>query len=237
MACVLLVEDDPGIAGLVELYLGHAGHEIHAVADGGSALRWFEANASQVDIVVLDLMLPGLDGRGICRRIREGLGGRPDVPVPMLTALDDDRDKLDGFALGADDYLTKPFNPDELVARVKAILRRGAAVAATAEPVPAARQLGNATLDIEQMRLRVDGFDVPLRPREFDLLCALASRPGAVCSRESLLERVWRNEPASDSRTVDVHVSRLRERLETAGTGLGIDTIRGVGYRLALPDS
>lgn len=239
MARVLLVEDDAGIAGLIELYLDHAGYSVQTIRDGGSALRWFEANAHEVDLLVLDLMLPGLDGRGICRRIRDGAGGRPEMPILMVTALDDDRDKLEGFDLGADDYLTKPFNPDELVARVRAILRRASnptAPVASSE-LRELQPLGHARLDHEGMRLEMDGREIPLRPREFDLLRALAARPGVVCSRESLLERVWDNEPSHDSRTVDVHISRLRDRLEQAGTGVGIETVRGTGYRLSLPEA
>ncbi|MGI9254082.1 MAG: response regulator transcription factor [Thermomicrobiales bacterium] len=240
MARVLLVEDDAGIAGLVELYLGHSGHEVVTVRDGGAALRWFETNAQGVDLLVLDLMLPSLDGRGICRRIRDGAGGRPDVPILMVTALDDVRDKLEGFDLGADDYLTKPFNPEELVARVRAILRRAALPPAHVQVAAELREiqlLGRARLDVDAMRLELDGREIPLRPREFDLLRALAARPGVVCSRESLLERVWDNEPAHDSRTVDVHISRLRDRLHQAGTGIGIETVRGTGYRLSIPDA
>jgi DNA-binding response OmpR family regulator len=238
MTRVLVVEDDPAIAGLVRLYLTHAGWEPELVADGAKALRRLEANVGHYDLVVLDLMLPGLDGRGLCRRIRAGLGGRSDVPILMLTALDDRRDTLEGFALGADDYLTKPFDPDELVARLKALLRRvggGQQGVAERERGPdEVRRLGKAILDVAARRLTVGGTEVSLRPREFDLLAALAMRPGVVCTRDALLERVWDNEPGAESRTVDVHVSRLRERLDAAGAGLAIETVRGVGYRLAV---
>ena len=240
MARVLLVEDDGLIADLVQLYLRHEAHEVEVVGDGVAALRLIEAHASTIDLVVLDLMLPGLDGRGICRRIREGAGGRPDLPVLLLTALDDDRDMLEGFRLGADDYLTKPFNPDELVARVAAILRR-----TSGRSVPTTRPdggerapgevvvLGRARLDLAARLLLLGGQTVPLRTKEFDLLAALATRPGVVVGRDGLIDRVWGPLYQSESRTVDVHVSRLREKL-AAATGLIIETVRGVGYRLVV---
>jgi DNA-binding response OmpR family regulator len=239
MARVLVVEDDPCVAGLVALFLRHAGHAVEPFADGAAALRWFAANGPGIDLVVLDLMLPGLDGRGVCRRIRDGAGGNPRVPILMLTALDDKRDRLEGFALGADDYLVKPFDPDELVARVGAILRRAEPPTTGPAPDRAAddvRRLGRAVLDLPARRLLVDGREEPLRPREFDLLAALAARPGVVLSRESLLERVWGGEAGPDSRTIDVHVSRLRDRLEAAGAGLRVEGVRGVGYRLIVPE-
>lgn len=231
---VLVVEDDPGIRDVLQLHLRHAGWEVTAIADGSEALRWFETHGPTVGLVILDLMLPGLDGRGLCRRIRAGIGGNPDVPIIMLTALDDGRDRLEGFALGADDYVLKPFLPDELVARAKAILRRfGRPPGESGEAQPPDRlQIGRLTVDRDQVQALVDGSPIPLRPREFDLLVALATRPGVVYSRERLLEQVWGGEPASDSRTVDMHVSRLRERLEAAGAEIRIEAVRGVGYRL-----
>jgi DNA-binding response OmpR family regulator len=239
VARLLVVEDDPGIAGLVDMYLRRAGYLVEHSADGAAALRWFALHGPTVDLVVLDLMLPGLDGRGLCRRIRDGAGNNPRVPVLMLTALDDTRDRLEGFALGADDYLVKPFEPAELVARIGAILRRSKAnpTAATTESdrdPGEARRLGRASLDRPGRRLLVDGCDVPLRPREFDLLDALSARPGVVFSRDLLVDRVWKGEANPDSRTVDVHVSRLRDRLDAAASGLRIEAVRGVGYRLEL---
>jgi DNA-binding response OmpR family regulator len=235
---VLVVEDDHAIAELVRLYAANARWDVEVVNDGGVALHRWEAAAASFDLVVLDLMLPGLDGRGVCRRIRDGFGGRADVPILMLTALDDRRDTLEGFALGADDYLTKPFDPDELVARLKALLRRAGPVRdgglATERERGELREIGRATLDLPGRRLTVGGDDVSLRPREFDLLVALAARPGVVCSRDALLERVWDNEPGEETRTVDVHISRLRDRLKTADAGLAIDTVRGLGYRLVV---
>jgi DNA-binding response OmpR family regulator len=148
----------------------------------------------------------------------------------MLTALDDDRDKLHGFDLGADDYLTKPFNPNELVARVRAILRR----ATTSSPNPdrSSSMIGNIDLDRNRRTLSVAGTDVPLRTKEFDLLAAFAEHAGIVFTRERLLDRVWTGEFNGDTRTVDVHVSRLREKLTSAGATVSIETVRSVGYRL-----
>ena len=231
MSRILIVEDDPPIADLVALYLRHEGHEIDVVADGLVALRRLETAPDMVDLVVLDLMLPGLDGRGLCRRLRDA----STVPVIMLTALDDDRDKIEGLELGADDYLTKPFNPRELVARVRAVLRRAA------HPTPAPEMtrthgeiftLGAAVLDLAARRFLVHDTEIVLRTKEFDLLAALAGRPGIVFSRDQLLERVWGGAFDGDTRTVDVHVSRLREKLATAECSVEIETVRSVGYRL-----
>lgn len=233
MARILIVEDDPAIADLVRLYLCREGHEVDVIGHGVTALHHIEAHHQDIDAIVLDLMLPGLDGRGICRRIRE----YSDVPIVMLTALDDDRDKIEGLDLGADDYLTKPFNPLELVARIRAILRRRLRSAPAEAPASDVITVGNARIDIATRRFLVDGRDVPLRTKEFDLLAALARRPGVVVPREHLLDTVWSGECDGDTRTVDVHVSRLRDRLDAAGATLEIATVRSVGYRLALRQS
>lgn len=228
MARVIVVEDDQAISGLIALYLRRDGHEVDSFADGARALHAWEAagaGSRPYEIVVLDLMLPGLDGRGVARRIR----GQSSVPILMLTALDDMRDKLEGFSLGADDYLTKPFDPNELVARVRAILRRAEHAS------PASREtiaIGRSVIDLDGRRLTVEGEELPLRTREFELLALLAENAGIVLTRGQLLERIWAGEVDSDTRTVDVHVSRLRERLTGAEPGFTIDTIRSVGYRL-----
>jgi DNA-binding response OmpR family regulator len=230
MAHILVVEDDRSIAELVQLYLRREGHDVQIVDNGTTALRQFEADPSAVDLVVLDLMLPGLDGRGVCRRLR----AVSDVPVIMLTALDDDRDKIEGLELGADDYLTKPFNPQELVARVRAILRRASRPAPAVAPEPGHHlDLGNLHLDLDARRLLVAGTEVILRTKEFDLLSAFASSSGIVLTRDQLLERVWGGEFDGDTRTVDVHVSRLRDRLHAVGATVEIETLRSVGYRLS----
>jgi DNA-binding response OmpR family regulator len=231
MSRIMAVEDDQSIAGLIELYLRHDGHRVDAFVNGAEALRAWESAASSApyDLVVLDLMLPGLDGRGVARRIR----AQSNVPILMLTALDDMRDKLEGFGLGADDYLTKPFDPNELVARVRAILRR-AASAPPAAPDKSTLTFGRSIIDLDGRRLTVDGEEVPLRAREFDLLALMAEHAGIVLTRQQLLDRVWPGELDSDTRTVDVHVSRLRERMAPAEADFTIDTIRSVGYRLTV---
>jgi DNA-binding response OmpR family regulator len=229
MAHILVVEDDRSIAELVQLYLRKEGHDVQIFENGATALRRFEADPAAVDLVVLDLMLPGLDGRGVCRRMR----AISDVPVIMLTALDDDRDKIEGLELGADDYLTKPFNPLELVARARAIFRR-AARAAPHEPETAkSLSVGNLRLDLGARRIHIAGEEVVLRTKEFDLLAAFVASAGIVLSRDQLLDRVWGGEFDGDTRTVDVHVSRLRDRLASVGATVEIETLRSVGYRLS----
>lgn len=228
MARIMVVEDDQAIAGLIGLYLRRDAHEVDALANGAAALHAWEAAAGDAsyDLVLLDLMLPGLDGRGVARRIR----AQSNVPILMLTALDDIRDKLEGFQLGADDYLTKPFDPNELVVRVRAILRR----AAPAAPQRATLRFGQTEIDLDGRRLLVGREEVSLRAREFDLLALLAEHAGIVLSRQQLLERIWAGEIDSDTRTVDVHISRLRERLAPTAAEFTIDTIRSVGYRLTI---
>jgi len=230
MARIMVVEDDRSIAGLIALYLRRDQHEIDAFGNGAAALQAWESalgGAQPIEMVILDLMLPGLDGRGVARRMR----AVSSVPVLMLTALDDIRDKVEGFELGADDYLTKPFDPNELVLRVRAILRRSVAPAAARSVL----RLGNAEIDVGARRLWVAGADVTLRTKEFDLLALLAEHAGIVLTRQQLLDRIWAGEFDSDSRTVDVHISRLRERLAASRAEMTIDTIRSVGYRLSPP--
>ena len=225
-----MVEDDRAIADLVALYLRKDGHEVELISNGAEALRRIERDTAAVDLIVLDLMLPGLDGRGVARRVR----AIADTPIVMLTALDDDRDKLEGLDLGADDYVTKPFNPAELTARVRAILRR-AARPAPSRIVEGAISAGNVRLDETARRVFVNDSELPLRAREFDLLAAFAANVEIALSRDVLLDRVWDGEFDGDTRTVDVHVSRLRERLENAGATVAIETVRSVGYRLSVP--
>jgi DNA-binding response OmpR family regulator len=236
MALVIIVEDDASIAELIALYLQREGHAIEIIGNGLAALDRLESADAEPDLLVLDLMLPGLDGRGLARRVR----ARSTLPILMLTALDDDRDKLEGFDLGADDYITKPFNPNELVARCRAILRRSipsaASAADVAGPDPSHLVRGNCTIDLEGHRLMVGAQEVTLRTKEFDLLATLARHVEMVLSREQLLELVWAGEVEGDSRTVDVHVSRLRERLAASGASIEIETVRSVGYRLAVGD-
>lgn len=217
---ILVVEDEQNIAKLVSLYLGNEGYAVEHVADGADALD--AVRRVEPDLVVLDLMLPGVDGIELCRRIRAD--GR--LPVIMLTARDQEVDRVLGLEIGADDYITKPFSPRELVARVKAVLRRAAP---PAEEEAAALSLGAIRIDRARRRVGVEGREVTLTAKEFDLLAYLVHNAGIVFSRDRLLERVWGYERAVGTRTVDSHVKSLRAKLGDAGRH--IHTVRGVGYK------
>jgi phosphate regulon transcriptional regulator PhoB len=220
---VLVVEDEPDIRRLVVLHLESDGFRCRTAANGLDALR--EAKANVPDLVVLDLMLPGLDGLEVCRRLR-GDASTAGVPIIMLTAKSDEVDRVVGLEVGADDYVAKPFSPKELVARVRAVLRR-------ARPSQPTRVLtvGPVTLDPERHAVKLDGKALQLTPKEFDLLQALLEAAGRVLSREYLLNHVWGYARADEieSRTVDVHVRRLRAKLGDAGNRIA--TIKSVGYR------
>jgi phosphate regulon transcriptional regulator PhoB len=220
---VLVVEDEPDIRRLVVLHLESDGFRCRTAANGLDALR--EAKANVPDLVVLDLMLPGLDGLEVCRRLR-GDASTAGVPIIMLTAKSDEVDRVVGLEVGADDYVAKPFSPKELVARVRAVLRR-------ARPSQPTRVLtvGPVTLDPERHAVKLDGKALQLTPKEFDLLQALLEAAGRVLSREYLLNHVWGYARADEieSRTVDVHVRRLRGKLGDAGNRIA--TIKSVGYR------
>ncbi len=220
---VLVVDDERNIVDLVRLYLEKEGLRVVVASDGTAAL---EAHARHApDLVILDLMLPGIDGFEVCREIRR----RGATPVLMLTARSDDVDAVVGLEIGADDYVTKPFNPRLLVARVKALLRRAEATVAGDGPVT----VGALRIDQRRRLALVGDRDLALRPREFDLLVALARDPGVVHTREALLENVWGTDFPGETRTVDVHVAELRKKLGDDGPRL--ETLRGVGYRLVRP--
>ncbi len=221
-ATVLVVEDERDIRDLVVLHLGQAGFRCRTATGGLEALR--EVRAAAPDLIVLDLMLPGLDGLDVCRRLR-GDPATAAIPIVVLTARADEVDRVLGLELGADDYVVKPFSPKELVARVRAVLRRARAPAG-------ALTAGTIRLDPARHVVEVDGRPVPLTPREFDLLRALLAAAGRVLSREHLLDRAWGYGRADEieSRTVDVHVRRLRAKLGPEGRR--IVTVKGVGYRL-----
>jgi len=222
---ILVVEDEHNIASLVKLYLSNEGFSVAWVADGSKALD--EADRLQPALVILDLMLPGLDGLEICRRLRS----RSRVPVIMLTARDSEIDRIVGLELGADDYITKPFSPRELVARVKAVLRRTeeAGGPGKAEADLAVLSLGAVVVDPARREARAGDRPVELTAKEFDLLAFLIRNRGIVFSRDRLLERVWGYVQPVDSRTVDSHVRSLRAKL---GDAAGIvKTLRGVGYK------
>lgn len=221
---VLVVDDEPNILRLCRLYLEREGYEVVEASDGQVALDL--ARRQKPDLVVLDLMLPKVDGYEVCRRLRSD----SDVPIIMLTARDEDVDKIVGLELGADDYVTKPFNPRELVARVKAVLRRPGDLAASEEE-QAELTVGDLRIDAARRQVQVGEDDVELRPKEFDLLRAFAQNPGIVLSRERLLELVWGYDYFGQTRTVDVHVAHLRKHLATSET-VRIETVTGVGYKL-----
>jgi len=220
---VLIVEDEPDIRDLLVFHLERDGYQVAKARNGADALR--QAQVSPPDLVVLDLMLPEMDGLEVCRRLRQNPVTQT-VPIVMLTARGDEVDRVLGLEMGADDYVVKPFSPKELIARIRAVLRR-------ARPAAEARVLRAGAVTIDPMRHQVDvaGTAVELTPKEFDLLRALVEAAGRVLSREQLLERVWGYTRGGDieSRTVDVHVRRLRAKL--GDTGRRIATLKGVGYR------
>ncbi len=221
---ILIVDDEPHIVELAQMYLERDGFRVQSAADGAAAL---EAIAqSPPAVLILDLMLPSVDGWEVCRRVRGGTVA-PDLPIIMLTARDDDVDKIVGLELGADDYVTKPFNPRELVARVKALLRR---VGRPAHRGAAPLHLGNLTIDVARREVTVGGQPLHLRPKEFDLLNTLAEHQGLALSRDQLLDQVWGYDFYGDTRTVDVHIAHLRKKL--ADAQVHIETVLGVGYKL-----
>lgn len=222
---MLVVEDDSAIADLTRLYLSRDGFGVHVESDGGAGLA--AARRLHPVAIVLDVGLPTMDGTDVCRALRaEG----DWTPVLFVTARDEEIDRVLGLELGADDYLTKPFSPRELVSRVKAVLRRTQGVAAAP-----ALAVGPVRLEPETRRVVLDdGREIPLTATEFDLLAVLLRRPGRVLSREQLLSEVWGYEAAAGTRTVDVHVAQLRAKLGPAADV--IRTVRGVGYSSAAPD-
>jgi DNA-binding response OmpR family regulator len=223
MKTVLVVDDERNIVELVRLYLEKEGFNVVAAGDGEQALAQYERY--DPDLVVLDLMLPKLDGFEVCRELRK----RGDVPILMLTARSEDVDAIVGLELGADDYVTKPFNPRALVARVKAILRRTDVTAKGGRPI----HVGSLRIDPRRREAYVGDRSLELRAREFDLLAALARDPGVVLTRDALLEDVWGTDFPGETRTVDVHVAEVRKKL--GDDGPQVETLRGIGYRLVPP--
>jgi two-component system phosphate regulon response regulator PhoB len=227
VACVLLVDDERDLLSVVDFNLRAAGLETMLAASGGEALAQLRRRLP--DLVLLDLMLPDIPGTEVCRQIK-GNPRTKHVPVMMLTAKGEEVDRVVGFELGADDYVTKPFSVRELVLRVKAILRRAAAGRAAERPP---ETVGPIRVDVDAHRAWVDGVEAQLTPLEFKLLSLLMARLGRVQSREQLLEDVWEMSAELETRTVDTHVKRLREKL---GSGRELlETVRGVGYRLVDP--
>jgi DNA-binding response OmpR family regulator len=219
---VLLVEDEPSVGELVRGYLMRDGYRVVWVRSGEDAL--VELERHRVRIVILDIGLPGKDGFDVCRDMR----ARSNVPILMLTARDEEPDRIVGLEVGADDYLTKPFSPRELVARMKAILRRSEPQAGKEKTV----ELGDVVLDRESHDVTVAGKPVELTAKEFDLLAYFMANPGVVVSRDLLLERVWGQEYPGGTRTVDVHVAQVRRKLDRPDL---IRTLRGTGYKAVEP--
>ena len=224
---ILVVDDEKNIVQLARLYLNKEGYEVESAFDGAEALK--KARSVRPDLVILDIMMPEMDGLAVCKELRK----TSNVPIIMLTARSDDVDRIVGLELGADDYVTKPFNPRELVARVKAVLRRSAQDA-PAQPVMEANGL---RLDTASREVTMDGAAVTLRAKEFDLLAAFMQYQGIVLDRQRLLQLVWGTDYYGDTRTIDVHVAWLRDKLADAKS-VKIQTVWGVGYKLVVdPDA
>ncbi len=221
---ILIVDDEPHILELARMYLEREGFQVEGVSTGRDALA--RQAASNPDLIILDLMLPDIDGFDVCRQIR----AKGNTPVLMLTARKDDVDKIVGLELGADDYCTKPFNPRELVARVKAILRRYQAGAKAGEII----EIGKLRIDLTRHEVMVSEQSIKLRTKEFALLTTLAQNLGIVFSREKLLDLVWGYDYYGETRTVDVHVNHLRGKL--IGSGVSIETLHGIGYKMTVTE-
>lgn len=231
MSTIMIVEDDPIIRQTVEYALKRAGFEVAGTGDGAEAVDL--AEKVKPDLVLLDLMLPGLDGYQIAERIRST---DKETAIIMVTALDQDRDKVRGLDAGADDYITKPFSMDVLLARVRANLRR----VRTRETLTDDRviEVGDLVIEPKSFRVHVAGHPAKLRLKEFQLLHALAKRPGQLCTRQMLADEVWGYEHLPSSRTIDVHVRRLRQAIEEPSDFLYVHTVHGIGYRFEpLPKS
>ncbi len=220
---VLVVEDDRNIAGLLQMYLEKEGYAVTIAYDGGEGLDKYRA--IQPDLVLLDVMMPVMDGWAVCKAIR----AEATTPIIMLTAKSETDDKVSGLKVGADDYITKPFEMREVLARIEAVLRRSSGTAAPAKT----RRLSfdKLVIDMDAFELTVDGKKVDTPPKEMELLFYLASSPNRVYTRNQLLDEVWGFDYFGDSRTVDVHVKRLREKLEGVSESWSLKTVWGVGYK------
>ena len=223
MKTILIVDDERHIVDLLRLYLEKEGYAVVAAGDGEEALVLHARH--DPSLVILDLMLPKVDGFDVCRELRR----RGDTPIIMLTARSDDVDAVVGLELGADDYVTKPFNPRALVARVRAVLRRTDVTSRGGRPI----EVGDLRIDPRRREAHIGERRLELRAREFDLLAALARDPGVVLTRDMLLEHVWGTDFPGETRTVDVHIGEVRKKL--GDDGPAIETVRGLGYRLVPP--
>ena len=226
---ILVVEDDPTISELVAYNLRRAGYEVLQEGNGRAGVQ--TALAEKVDLVLMDLMLPGLDGMTASREI---VRRKPSLPVIIVTARSERETMLEGFELGADDYITKPFDIDLLLARIEARLRRAPGGIVVTGPAADGGTIGTGDmlLDRDARSIRTAKGEVPLNPKEYALIELLLSRPGHLFPREEITERVWQQRYIPASRTLDVHIRRLRSKLEQVGAGVELQTVRGVGYRL-----
>ena len=222
---ILVVDDDKNICELLRLYLVKEGYNVTMVHDGGAALAEFDK--LHPDLVLLDVMMPVMDGWEVCRKLR----AKDNTPIIMLTAKGETYDKVLGLELGADDYIVKPFDAKEVVARIKAVLRRCTAATTQTESTEGVIEFDNLRLDMNSYELRVKGKVVEAPPKELELLNCLASHPNRVYTRDQLLDEVWGFEYYGDSRTIDVHVKRLREKLAGASDKWELKTVWGVGYK------
>jgi DNA-binding response OmpR family regulator len=219
---ILVVDDERNIVQLTRLYLSKEGFEVDTAYDGNQALE--KVRSHHPDLIVLDIMMPEMDGLSVCRELRK----TSNVPIIILTARTDDVDKVVGLEIGADDYVTKPFNPRELVARIKAVLRRSQGMAEPGSILEA----GDLRIDIPRREATIGSKPLVLRAKEFDLLSTFLQNEGLVMDRERLIQRVWGHDFYGDSRTIDVHVAWLREKL--AGSTVQIQTVWGIGYKLVV---
>jgi DNA-binding response OmpR family regulator len=224
---ILVVDDEKNIIDLIELYARPAGYQVLRAYDGATGLEMALSHPAPV-LMVLDLMLPKMDGWEVCRKVRN----KSDIPIIMLTARDEDVEKIIGLELGADDYMTKPFNPRELMARIKAILRRGSGALTKNITTQRTLTLSKLRVDVARHEVFCNEQSIQMRAKEFDLLVTLLENKGIVFTRERLLEVVWGFDFAGETRTVDVHVAQLRKRI--AGSGVEIETVFGVGYKLVM---
>ncbi len=222
MTTIVVVDDEPNIVELARLYLEQEGFRVEAVDNGNDALA--KVSNTAPSLIVLDLMLPDIDGFEVCKQLRK----KSDIPILMLTARKEDIDKIVGLELGADDYLTKPFNPRELVARVKAVLRRYQDGLRPGQAI----EVGNLRIDSSRREATIEGQLLKLRTKEFNLLRTLAQNVRIVLTRDQLLELVWGTDYYGETRTVDIHINHLRDKIGRAN--VSIETVRGVGYKMAL---
>ena len=221
---ILVVEDDPNIVDLLRMYLEKEGFEVRIAMDGGRAVEEFQKR--EPDIILLDIMLPVMDGWGVCAKVRE----TSRVPIIMLTAKGEVSDRIQGLEMGADDYLVKPFEMKELLARINAVLRRSEIPEDTHKRL----SFDKLTIDLDSYELTVDGRKIDTPPKELELLYHLASAPNRVYTRNQLLDEVWGFDYFGDSRTVDVHIKRLREKVENISEQWALRTVWGVGYKFEL---